>query len=116
MLSHSVSISANEEELGFAILNLPSTENAARWNGKFARVCAKAISESCYVMKFEGESGPEYYQVKWGVSKNVSWLSPMWIPAGQSFTDPGMAIQSAAVDLTDWLNVIEYPLPKPDSN
>jgi len=116
MLNHSVSISVREAELGFAIHKLPSKEDATRWNGKFERICAKRIDDSSYVMKFEANPGSEYYHFKWGVPKNLDRLSPRWIPAGHAFTDPEMAIQSASVDLSDPLSIIESRLPDSDNS
>jgi hypothetical protein len=112
MLNHSVSVSVREEDLGFAIMDLPSTGEELRWDGTFSKVCAKKISPSCYVMKFNGEDGVEYYQFKWGVPQDLSRLTPRWIPVGHAFKDPEMAIHHAQLDMADALKIVEHPLPE----
>jgi hypothetical protein len=111
MLNHSRSVSEQEDELGFTICDLPSTDGPARWEGKFALICAKQISASSYVMKFEEESGTTYYHFRWGTPEGFRGR-PNWIPIGGAFTEPEMAIHSAELDMSDRLNVTPHSMPE----
>ena len=111
MLNHSVAVSEREDELGFAIYKLPTTENAAGWNGEFASLCAKKLNASSYVMKFDLDSGPTYHHFKWGVPKDFSHLSPRWVSTGPTFTDAAQAIHSAELDMTEYFDIIVHPVP-----
>jgi hypothetical protein len=111
MLNHSRSVSEQEEELGFSIRALPSTDGPARWKGKFARICAKQICPSSYVMKFEEESGTTYCHFRWGTPEGFHG-PPNWISIGRAFTEPELAIHSAELDMSDCLNVAPHSMPE----
>lgn len=111
VMNHSTSISEREKELEFVIHELPNT--TLIWDGGFSKVCARILGPSSYIMKFEGNSGPEYHQFKWGAIKEFPKMSPRWVPIGCTFTDPEMAIHVATLDMRESfeLTIALHPIP-----